>query len=417
MTVSRLRLSRLALSLTLGAALVPTVLAQTPAAFPTAEEAARVNERTVGIVFSREALFVDLVEDLESELEVGGELRIVPMLGKNHVQSVYDLLYLKGVDLALARADALEYVRSVGGMPSVQRLTHNVARISDEKIVVLAGEKYESMADLDGERVAVGTAGSGESVTAALVFERLGIEPETVTLDSAAALEKVRSGELAAMVHLLRAPGAFPDSEPLEGDTPEPVDAAGLRVLELPPGEELSSLYRPTTLDAKDLPGLLPPGTTLLSSSVDVNLLAYAWRRPNARSRKLEKFLVALVERLETLQGEEAYQPAWRAVSLTDETPSLYNSPTVARALAERAATKQRLLDAEALARRQAAEEKRRVAELEERRERTIERLGEELTERDTAKMERLLDQLDTLLLEEGEGEAPTAAAAQPASD
>ena len=126
-----------AVLLLFGSVLAGSAVADFSAAFTPPEEAAQVNERTVGVVFERDDRFFDLLEDIESNLSLAAGLRIVPIVGRNHVQNVYDLLYLDGVDLALVRADSIEYVRRVAGLPGARRLTRNLARIGSEKIVVI----------------------------------------------------------------------------------------------------------------------------------------------------------------------------------------------------------------------------------------------------------------------------------------
>ena len=395
-------------------------LAESASAIPTAEEASRVNDSTVGVIFARDELFLDLVNDLETELELSDGLRLVPMLGRNDVQSVYDLLYLKGVDLTLVRSDALEYVRRIGGVESVQRLTHNVVRIADEKIAIVAGRDYASVDELAGEPVGLGPSGSGGHITGTLLFDLLGIEPVVVETGGAAALERVKSGELAAMVYLLEAPieGSEEGAGEMRAALAEFAEADGVRVLELPQTEELSAVYRPAVLDGEDLPGLVAVDDEVSTYSVDVNLVAYAWSTPNERARKLERFVGTLVDRLENLQGD-AYQPTWKAVSLTVETPNIYSSPMITRALEEREATKARLLREKSAAEEQAAAEAEaaRLAELLERRERVISRLDEELSETDTARMERMLDRLDTLLEQAIEGGEPAGGAEEGADE
>lgn len=205
------------------------------------------------------------------------------------------------------------------------------------------------------------------------------------------ALERVMSGELAATIHLLGAPGAFPGG----------VDAStdGVSVLALPRDEDLSELYHFTALDAKDLPGLIAVGESVSTYSVDVNLVAYAWRdSDNERTRRTARFVEARVDRLEALQGD-ASQPEWNEVSLGTETPNIDSSPMVERALAKRAA-KERMLDAKSLV-RSTTEADVRAAKpqlLLVKDGKTVVRLGEELREEGSNEIERLLDELDALL-------------------
>ena len=312
-------------------------------AFPSPDEAALANERTVGVQLGRDAHHFDLLDDVGASLDLAAGLRIVPMVAASHVQGVYDLLHLDGVDLAIARSDTIEYVRREAGLGGIRRLMQVVARLGVERIAVVA---HESVADLDalaGLPVALGRPGSGESVTGTLLFDALGIDVRKVEGGGAEALERVRSGELAAMVLLLGAPDPFGLGEGAALD--------GARVLALPREDDaLEALYRPTTLKATDLPGLAGDGA-VPTWSVDVSLVAYAWGPEHDRTVRVRRFVEALVDRAEEL-GDDASEPEWRHVDLEPGTPNLDGSPLVTRALERRAATLERLREEERLVER-----------------------------------------------------------------
>jgi hypothetical protein len=51
--------------------------------------------------------YVQFGADLASVLDDDGNLRVLPIIGRGSVQSVADILFLKGVDLGIVRADTL----------------------------------------------------------------------------------------------------------------------------------------------------------------------------------------------------------------------------------------------------------------------------------------------------------------------
>lgn len=127
----RISRARRTVSLLLGSVFASAAFADFEATSTAPEEAVQANERTVGVQFERDELFFDLMEDIEASLNLAAGLRIVPIIGKNHVQNVYDLLYLDGVDLVLVRSDSIEYVRRVAGLAGARRATRSVARIGN----------------------------------------------------------------------------------------------------------------------------------------------------------------------------------------------------------------------------------------------------------------------------------------------
>ena len=330
MNVSRAGRIATLLAGSIAPALAPADLADV---FPAPAEAARADERTVGVQLGRDARRFDLLDDVGESLGLAAGLRIVPIVAANDVQAVYDLLYLDGTDLAIVRADSIEYVRREAGLGGVRRLVRDVARLGSERIVVVAHESLPDLEALDGRTVAFGRPGSGEFVTGTLLFGTLGIDVEPVEGEGVEALERVRSGELAAMVLLLGAP------DPFGHGANGPPD--GVRALALPRDGSLAALYRPATLEATDLPGLAAAGA-VPTWSVDLNLVAYAWAPEHARTPRVQRFVEALVDRAEEL-GDDVSEPEWRSVELAPGTPNLEGSPLVGLALERRAATLERL--------------------------------------------------------------------------
>jgi len=377
------------------------VVADTGIVIPTREEAQRVNENKIGVVFTHEELFHQLVHNLEDELEHESGLRIVPIMGKNHVQSVYDLLYLKGVDLALVRADAIEYVKRKGNFPSIQRLVNSVAKVSEEKLVVIARKDYETLEDLQGQVVGFGLPGSGEYVTSTITFETLNIEPDYIEVDNTTAIEKMKSGELAAMVYLLREPDAVQTGGDLRAaNAVKNLDLGDdLHVMNIPETDSLSEIYTPSTLTSADLPGVIAEGETLSTYAVDAILAVYRWTPPSFRYDQAQRFVNALVEGLDGLQSE-AYQPAWGRVNLEQQTPNVESSPLVTAALEEQAAEKARLIEAQRIAReREVADAKaEKIAQLISRRDELTARIGDELDQADADELERMLEELNSFL-------------------
>jgi len=397
------RWSTYAAALVLCSIVSSVAVAHSEITIPTREEAQRVNDNKVGVVFTHEELFHQLVHNMESELEHDTDLRIVPIMGKNHVQSVYDLLYLKGVDLALVRADAIEYVSRKGDYPIIKSLVHSVAKVSEEKIVIIAHNDYNTMQDLEGQVVGFGLPGSGEYVTSTIAFDSLGVLPDYIEVDNTTAIEKLKSGELAAMVYLLRAPDAIQTGNDLEAANAIKTLELGddLHIMEIPESDELSAIYTPTTLTSADLSGVIEEGLSIPTYSVDAILAVYRWKEPSVRFDQTRRFVNALVDSLDGLQGDQ-YQPVWKRLDLKQPTPNVVSSPLVSKALETQILERENQAEQERIASAQAAAEAKaeKVAQLIKRRDELTARIGDELNEADTIKLERMLDELNTFLEE-----------------
>lgn len=399
--LARQRLRKLMLFAFIGCLVNATVFADSEIKIPTRQEARLVNDDTIGVVFTHEELFHQLVHNMESALEQESDLRIVPIMGKNHVQSIYDLLYLKGVDLALVRADAIEYVRTEGNYPTIKRLIKNIAKVSEEKIVIIARKDYDTVDDLQGQVVSFGVQGSGEHVTSTIAFRALGIEPEYLEVDNRTAIEKMKTGELAAMVYLLREPDAVQTGEDLEAANAVKNMQLGedLHLLELPESDAMSIIYTPSTLTQDDLPGLINEGDSISTYSVNAILAAYGWAPGHPRYKQSVRFVTAFVDGLEDLTSG-VYQPTWKRVELGQPTPNVEQSAILDEVLEERVARKARLAELSRIAREKAEADTKaeKVSELKTKRDEITARLGKELSDADTVELERMLEELNSFL-------------------
>ncbi|MEE9322036.1 MAG: TAXI family TRAP transporter solute-binding subunit [Granulosicoccus sp.] len=322
-------------------------------------------------------------------------------MGKNHIQSVYDLLYLKGVDLALVRADAIEYIRRYGDFPNIQNVIRSFTKISEEKIIVLARDEFNSVEDLAGKTIGLGNAGSGEFVTGSIILESLGIHGQHTEINNSAALDQLKSGKLAAMVYLFRPTDAVQDGE----------DAIvrkrirnlklqdGIHALALPDNHELKSNYKAVNLTHDDLPGLIAEATALHTYSVDSILAAYNWQSDNARYKKVARFANAFIDSLDELKSGP-YQPIWNHVELDSSTINVARIGLLDDIIIER--ERQKTDKEQAENNRVAAEKEalkaKNIAKLIKQREEITARLGEKMSTADSAELKKLMSQLSSFL-------------------
>ena len=281
---------------------------------PPRAEARLVNDRTVGLVFDDEAAHGRLIEEMAREF-VASDVRLTPIVGLDDVQSVYDLLYMSGIDLAVVHADVLEYIARVQGFNQVYRRVRSLAEISSETVTVIANERYRTLADLTGESVNVGAMGAATDVTGTILFDTLGIEIEKTRLDEPEALAKVKSGELAAMVYIVEEPSeAFTSLSP----------ADGVRLIALPQRGPLLEHYRTAELSGEQFPEMIRGEETVPSLELSVILAAFNWTPASPeRFEKARRFTETLVDELDRLKGGEGHSELWQAVSLQTPVPGI----------------------------------------------------------------------------------------------
>lgn len=385
-------------------AFLSPVLADSTFSMPTREEANKVNQNKIGVVFTHEELFHQLVHNMEYELEQNSGLRIVPIMGKNHVQSVLDLLFLQGVDLALVRADAIEYVRRHGDTPGILSVVQSVAKVSEEKIVIIARTDYQSLEDLDGQVIGFGLPGSGEYVTGTIAFDTLGIAPNRITVNNTTAIEKLKTGELAAMVYLLREPDAVQTGDDLKAaNTVKNLQLGNdLHILEIPESARLSEIYTPSTLSSTDLPGVIDEGESIATYSVDAVLAVYKWRPTNKRFAQTQRFVNAFIDGIDGLRND-IHQPTWKRVDLKHITPNITTSDMVNTALDLQAAEEARLAELERVAIEEATAKLKaeKIEQLIKQRDALTTLIDTNLSKDDEEELNRMLNEINTFLEEE----------------
>ena len=121
-------------------------------------------------------------------------------------ENVKDLLYLKGMDIAITHADVFEHFRNVEKIPNIDKRVNYVSEMYISELHVLVRPEINSFKDLEGKKVSFHTPGAGPSVTGPILFQRLGVKVEPVYVNNAIAYEKMKKGELAALIHTVGKP-------------------------------------------------------------------------------------------------------------------------------------------------------------------------------------------------------------------
>ena len=144
--------------------------------------------------------YVQFGADLASVLDDGNKLRVLPIVGRGSVQSVADILFLQGVDLGIVRADTLDYLERKGFAKDIKKQFTYVTKLYNEEMHVIASKSIHNLKDLDGKTISVDLPDGGTFVTALTVFERLGMKPKVVYIEQRIALEKMKAGEIDAVI-------------------------------------------------------------------------------------------------------------------------------------------------------------------------------------------------------------------------
>jgi uncharacterized protein len=256
--------------------------------------------------------YLRIAGDLASALNKPG-LRVVPIVGQGSVQNIDDLLHLRGVDVVIVQADALAYVRRERLLPpGGERAIQYIAKLYDEEIHIIAGPQVHTLDDLRGKAVNADLPRSGSTLTARVLFGALGI-PVTLTEEPQdVAVERLKRGEIAAVVRVAGKPvdmfRALPDN-------------LGLHILGLPQDkEQLLQTYAPGSLTSADYPNLVASGETVDTLAVGAVMAVYAWPAGGVRYRQITRLVTELFAQFDRLQTPPAH-PKWKEVNLAAEVP------------------------------------------------------------------------------------------------
>jgi TRAP transporter TAXI family solute receptor len=288
----------------------------------------RTNQGTVSVISGGvNGTYIRIASDLAAVLDAPGDLRILPIVGKGSVQNIVDLLYLRGVDVAIVQSDVLSHMTRARIHPGLAQRIRYIAKLYNEEFQLLAREPIRTVEDLRGEKVNVDVAGSGTAMTAAIVFDSLGIPVQTTNFDQALALDKLANGEIAAMAYVAGKPTEL--FRRIEA-------GRGLHFVEIPLIEALIETYYPSSLSRTDYPNLIA-GDDVGTIAVGAVMAVYNWPADNVRQRNVGRFVDAFFGNFQEFR-KPARHPKWAEVNLTATVPGWTRYETAERALERMAA-------------------------------------------------------------------------------
>jgi TRAP-type uncharacterized transport system substrate-binding protein len=274
--------------------------------------ALRLNNWTIGLAGGLlEGTFAWYAADLAKALDDGDNLRVMPINTFGAVGNVLDLVYVKGIDFAITYADVLDHYKNVDRVPGIEQRVNYVIPMFQGEFHLFVRPEIKSIQDLAGKKVGFNTVGSAANYTGNIVFERLGVKVEKVFMNNSLALEAMRKGELAGLVHAVGKPNSL--FKPLKAEE-------GFRFLPVEYTDVFKDYYTPAELTHADYPNLIPQGQSVPTISVQALLAVYNWPRNTDRYRRCVRFVEYLFERFDKLR-QPPYQPGWRQINLAGTIP------------------------------------------------------------------------------------------------
>jgi uncharacterized protein len=287
---------------------------------------AGMNANTVTVVAGTPGgTYYRAASDLAFVLD-GEHLRVLPLLGKGAGQNVYDIRFLRGVDLGFVRLDTLEQLRDDKRIIDPERNITYVARLFNDELHLIAAREITDIRQLAGKRVSFDVKGSGTDYTGRLMFKGLGIEVQIVNLDQPTALDLLKRGELAAVVSVAAKPVEVVSSFQ-GGDR--------FHLLPVPYVNTLSDKYFPATLRHEDYPRLIAAGNAVNTLAVGTVLAAFNWPEKSDRYKRIARFVEAFFSKIDDFLGPSRH-PKWSEVNLSAEVSGWKRFPAAQKWLESR---------------------------------------------------------------------------------
>jgi TRAP transporter TAXI family solute receptor len=278
----------------------------------------RMNENVVTVMAgSPTGTDLSIIQDIASVLDDGDHLRVLPIVGKGPEQNIKDVLFLRGVDMGVTQANLLKHYDKTGELgPNLKGQIAYIAKLFNQEMHVLVRDDINDIKELSGKYVNFGAEGSGEEITARLVFEALGVDTQEVHLNDADAIEKLKAGEIDATVAVTGKPAPILAS----------LKDNGLKLLPVPYAKGLEDEYYPATFTHDDYPNLVPQGGRIDTMSVCAVLISFNWARDSVRYAKISKFVDRFFANFDRFLTAPRH-PKWREVNFAATLEGWRRSP------------------------------------------------------------------------------------------
>jgi hypothetical protein len=148
-------------------------------------------------------------------------------------------------------------------------------------------------------------------LTGTIVFQRAGVQVEPTLFDNPLALQKLKSGEIAALIRVI--------SKPIDFFAKIPANS-GLHLVPIPFTKAYEDYYALGEFTNQEYPTLVPPGQVTDTIAVPAVLAVFNWQKNTDRYRKVQRFVEAFFTKFEQFQQPPRH-PKWRDVNLAATVP------------------------------------------------------------------------------------------------
>ena len=116
-----------------------------------------LNNWTVGLAGGQlEGAPIRFATEIARVVDDGDNLHVLPVVTRGPTENVEDLLYLRGIDVAVINTDALDQFRAL--IPNIQQRITYIVNLFPSELHIFVRPEIKSLSDLKGKKVNFNTA-------------------------------------------------------------------------------------------------------------------------------------------------------------------------------------------------------------------------------------------------------------------
>ena len=283
----------------------------------------------VGIVSgSVNGTYARFAQDISNIMDKNNndKFRIVAVLGKGSQQNIADLLYFKGIGMAIVQSDVLNFAEEAKIEKNIKEKIVYITKLYNEEVHILARKETKSIKSIMGKKVNIGGVGSGTAMTAKTIFKALDIPIEPTNSPNQEAIARLKSGDIDAAVFVAGKPTSLIEKISKE---------ANLHFLkiDIDKNELGAKGYITSALSYKDYPNMIGEDEVVNTLAVGAVLAVYNFPKNINRYDRLKWFSETLYENLPALKAnagkDKSYHEKWLDVEFKNDLPGWNRFPPV----------------------------------------------------------------------------------------
>ncbi len=241
--------------------------------------------------------------NLQKLVKQGG-INLTVYNSKGSVENIFAVYQRPGVQMGIVQADVLAFVGRVHTDPVLRRIARKIRLVFplyNEEVHLLGRRDIQDFDDLTDKRVAIGREGSGNYLTARLLFKVSEITPrQMVPIDTEEALAELKAGNVDAMFYVAGYPVKLFTENVTAGD--------GLGLIPIL-NKSITEFYPRAEIPAGTYVWQQKPVSTV---AVKAALVSFDFRR--AHCENVGRFAEILASNMPSLINNG--HPKWKAVDL-----------------------------------------------------------------------------------------------------